>query len=82
MIECKTWGTEYTKEQNKMQKDGGQLFSYYVQDKGTKYLCLYTSHLICNTVEYRNDIIKVDEVWSELNNQKEIHDQAVFRRFL
>lgn len=45
MIECKTWGTEYKKELKKMVKDGGQLFSYYVQDKATKYLCLYASSI-------------------------------------
>ena len=27
MIECKTWGAEFTKEEKKMLKDGGQLFS-------------------------------------------------------
>ncbi len=74
MIECKTWGAEFTKEQKKMQKDGGQLFSYFVQDKATQYLCLYTSHLQNDIVEYANDIIKVQEEWSELNNQKEIHE--------
>lgn len=74
MIECKTWGAEFSKEEKKMLKDGGQLFSYYVQDKATKYLCLYTSRCDKGTVEYKNNIIKVDEVWSELTNQKEIHD--------
>ncbi len=74
MIECKTWGTEFSKEQKKMQKDGGQLFSYYVQDKATNYLCLYTSHLSHEIIEYKNDIIKADEIWTELSNQKEIHD--------
>ena len=28
MIECKTWGGEYENEKRKMQRDGGQLFSY------------------------------------------------------
>ena len=74
MIECKTWGAEFYKEEKKMLKDGGQLFSYYVQDKATKYLCLYTSRCDKGNVEYKNNIIKVDEVWSELTNQKEIHD--------
>lgn len=74
MIECKTWGSEFTKEEKKMLKDGGQLFSYYVQDKATKYLCLYTSHQNGCEIEYKNNIIKVDEVWAELTNQKEIHD--------
>lgn len=74
MIECKTWGTEYTKEQKKMLKDGGQLFSYYVQDRGVKYLCLYSSRFSNGNIEYENDVIKVDEEWLELNNKKEIHD--------
>ena len=74
MIECKTWGTEFTKEEKKMIKDGGQLFSYFVQDKSAKYLCLYASQLNGKEIEYKNNIIKVDEAWSELNNQKEIHD--------
>lgn len=74
MIECKTWGAEFTKEEKKMLKDGGQLFSYYVQDKATKYLCLYTSQLSKKVIEYKNNIIKVDEAWAELTNQKEIHD--------
>ena len=74
MIECKTWGTEFSKETKKMIKNGGQLFSYYVQDKATKYLCLYTSRYNQNEIEYKNNIIKVDEEWAELTNQKEIHD--------
>lgn len=74
MIECKTWGSEFTKEEKKMLKNGGQLFSYYVQDKATKYLCLYTSKFNNKGIEYKNNIIKVDEVWAELTNQKEIHD--------
>ncbi len=74
MIECKTWGTEFAKEEKKMLKDGGQLFSYFVQDKSAKYLCLYASQLDGTEIEYKNNIIKVDEAWSELNNQKEIHD--------
>ena len=74
MIECKTWGAEFLKEEKKMLKDGGQLFSYYVQDKATKYLCLYTSRFDIDKVEYKNNIIKVDDAWSELTNQKEIYD--------
>lgn len=74
MVECKTWGVEFSKEQKKMQKDGGQLFSYFVQDKSAKYLCLYASKLSNKNIEYKNDIIKVDEEWTELSNQKEIHD--------
>lgn len=74
MIECKTWGDEYDKEKKKMQRDGGQLFSYFQQDKGAQYLCLYASRVINGKVEFVNDIVKVDETWKELDNQKEIFD--------
>ena len=74
MIECKTWGNEFTKEETKMLKDGGQLFSYYQQDHSAKYLCLYTSHINNKNITYKNRIIEIDEKWKVLNNQKEIYD--------
>lgn len=74
MIECKTWGDEYEKEKKKMQRDGGQLFSYYQQDKAAQYLCLYASRVIDGKIEFVNEIVKVDEVWKELDNQKEVFD--------
>ena len=72
MIECKTWGDEYEKEKKKMLRDGGQLFSYFQQDKAAQYLCLYTSKTLDEVIEYSNEIIKVDEQWKELHNQKEV----------
>lgn len=45
LIECKTAGSEFSKEWNKMQQDGGQLFSYFQQERAVKFLCLYTSDL-------------------------------------
>ena len=76
MIECKTWGEEYDKEKKKMQRDGGQLFSYFQQDKAAKYLCLYTSRLspYSRNIEYQNSIVKVEEHWRELANQKEVYE--------
>lgn len=74
MIECKTWGEEYEKEKKKMQRDGGQLFSYFQQDKSAQYLCLYASRLNKGKIEFVNDIVKVDDQWKELANQKEIFD--------
>lgn len=43
IIECKTFGREYTKELVKIESDGGQLFSYWQQERSTKWLILYTS---------------------------------------
>lgn len=74
MIECKTWGGEYENEKKKMQRDGGQLFSYFQQDKAAQYLCLYASRLNKGVIEYVNDIVQVDEQWATLSNQKEIFD--------
>ena len=74
MIECKTWGEEYEKEKKKMQRDGGQLFSYFQQDKSAQYLCLYASRFVKGQIEFVNEIVQVDEQWKELSNQKEIFD--------
>ncbi|EAI8310878.1 restriction endonuclease, partial [Campylobacter coli] len=41
----------------RMQEDGGQLFSYFQQEKGVKYLCLYTSDF-SDKLEYKNYIIQ------------------------
>ena len=74
MIECKTYGDEYIKELNKMKTDGGQLFSYFQQDKAAKFLVLYSSRIQAKKIEYKNDIIKVEEIWRNLDNQKEVYD--------
>lgn len=71
MIECKTFGDEYNKEISNMRNDGGQLFSYYTQDKDTKYLCLYTSDIENKKVLYKNSIVKITkEIKSSQNRQE------------
>lgn len=60
IIECKTTdskNSEFIKEWNRMQEDGGQLFSYFQQEKGVKYLCLYASDFR-DKLEYKNYIIQ------------------------
>lgn len=72
MIECKTWGIEYEAEIKKMldsNKKGGQLFSYYQQDQETKYLCLYTSHIDHQQIDYRNSIVEVEENFKGKNTE-------------
>jgi len=62
MIECKTSGVEFTKAFKRIQKDGGQLFTYFQQDRCADILVLYTSS--CNSkgeISYRNEIIKIEE---------------------
>ncbi len=61
LIECKTWGDEYEKEKQKMLSNGGQLFSYFQQEKDTKYLCLYASDFKEEKITYENAIIKTQD---------------------
>ena len=54
LIECKTTdskNSEFAKEWAKMLENGGQLFSYFQQERGVKYLCLYTSDFIDDTLK-------------------------------
>ena len=46
IIECKTFGAEYEKAKVQLKADGGQLFSYWQQEKSTKWLALYASRII------------------------------------
>ena len=63
IIECKTAGAEFKKEWENMQKDGGQLLSYFCQDKNAQFLCLYTSdfHNSDKPLTYSNKIISTKD---------------------
>lgn len=71
MIECKTFGVEHRKEKENMFEDGGQLFSYLIQEKTTKYLCLYSSTVQDGEIVFENDIIPVSEKILAGKNQQE-----------
>lgn len=58
IVECKTWGVEYEKEKVRMQRNGGQLFSYLRQDRNFQYLCLYTSVVNVDVINYENAIVR------------------------
>lgn len=73
MIECKTFGSEYEKEKKNMLSKGGQLFSYFQQDKSAQYLCLYASRLNNNEIEYNNAIVKVEEDFRTASNKNETY---------
>lgn len=75
MIECKTWGDEFDKEESRMYKNGGQLFTYFNQDKNTEYLCLYTSHFNNGKIEYKSDIVKITDELRQLANVEEIFNR-------
>jgi type I restriction enzyme M protein len=75
MIECKTWGKEYDKELNNLHKDGGQLLSYFQQDKSAQYLVLYTSRFVTGKIEPKNDIIVIEQSYRETNNLKDLFER-------
>lgn len=75
MIECKTWGKEFDKAFAKLNKDGGQLFTYFQQDKDAAILVLYTSALINKNVEYKNEIIKIEDEYKATSNVKDFYDR-------
>ncbi|POO87269.1 restriction endonuclease subunit S [Clostridium sp. 3-3] len=74
MIECKTWGKEYEKEQKKMLADGGQLFTYYKHAVAAKHLCLYSSRYAKNKIDYVNSIVDIQEEWAALSEVKDIYE--------
>jgi type I restriction enzyme M protein len=77
MIECKTYGEEHQKEKAKMFANGGQLFSYLIQEKTTKYLCLYSSTLDEVGIRYESDIVAVTDLIRSSNNQQEAFEKWV-----
>ncbi|MBS1509394.1 MAG: restriction endonuclease subunit S [Bacteroidetes bacterium] len=75
MIECKTYGAEFDKEFKKVLKDGGQLFTYFQQDKNADILMLYASHLDKGKLIYRNEIVKIEEDYRQTGNVKDFYDR-------
>ncbi|MUU78464.1 restriction endonuclease subunit S [Winogradskyella endarachnes] len=75
MIECKTWGKEFEKEFKKTEKDGGQLMTYFQQDKSADILMLYASKLDKNTVQFRNEIIKIEDHYRQAGNVEDVFDR-------
>ncbi len=76
MIECKTFGAEFDKEYKKTLTNGGQLFTYFQQDKHADVLMLYASELDNkNTIKYRNEIVKIEDDYRETSNVKDFYDR-------
>jgi len=75
MIECKTWGAEFDKEFKKLEKNGGQLFTYFQQDKNAEIIMLYSSELDENEIKYRNEIVKIEEDYRQTGNVKDFFER-------
>lgn len=75
MIECKTWGAEFDKEFKNLEKDGGQLFTYFQQDNNAEVLMLYASKLDEKGIKYRNEIVKIEEHYRQAGNVEDVFDR-------
>jgi type I restriction enzyme M protein len=76
MIECKTYGAEFDKEFKRILKDGGQLFTYFQQDKNADILMLYSSEIEKKgKIQYRNEIVKIEDDYRQTGNVKDFYDR-------
>ena len=57
IIECKTAGGEHSKAFKLLKEDGGQLFSYWQQERSTKWLSLYASDYKDSELTFENYVI-------------------------
>ncbi|MEM8927362.1 MAG: N-6 DNA methylase [Bacteroidota bacterium] len=89
LIECKTYGKELDKAVQKLHKNGGQLFTYFKFSNKADVVMLYASELNKNIIQYKNEIVKIDEAyrtgdvkdffekWSKLTNDNGFFDSWV-----
>ncbi len=76
MVECKTWGWEFEKEFKNMQKsEKNQLFTYFQQDRNAEFLILYTSNFDWKEIEYKNEIVKIEESYRETSNVEDFYNR-------
>jgi type I restriction enzyme M protein len=75
MIECKTWGIEFDKEFKNLEKNGGQLFTYFQQDKDADIIMLYASELNGNQIQFRNEIVKIEDDYRQTGNVKDFFER-------
>lgn len=79
VVECKTWGTEFEKERQKMEQHGGQLFAYLANDQNTRFLVLYASRLNDKKeFVYENLIIQIKDREEDLKKSlKQIEEENI-----
>ena len=63
LIECKTYGKEFDKAVTKLNKDGGQLFTYFKFSNKADVIMLYASELQGKELVYENEIVKIEEAY-------------------
>lgn len=66
MIECKTMGTEFDKEVNKVEHNGSQIFSYYAQDRTPSLIGVYASDSLTGEFKfYQISTQNLDKIGSD-----------------
>ena len=61
IIECKTYGKKFDKAYNDTNLDGAQLFSYWQQERATKWLILYASDLFDGKIVWKAPTISCSD---------------------
>lgn len=61
LIECKTYGKEYEKELARMNKDGGQLFTYFKFSNKADIIMLYASEVQGKEVVCQSEAVKIED---------------------
>ena len=61
ILECKTAGREFNKALKQTIEDGGQIFSYWQQERTAKWIGLYTSDIKEDRVTYESSIINCSD---------------------
>ena len=87
IIECKTAGAEFNQEIKNMQRDGGQLFSYWQQETNCQWIILYAADfekfltftaasVSCNKNLYKNadSVEEKFKIWSERYEKRFLGD--------
>lgn len=84
IIECKTKGHEFDNAWNDTKEDGAQLFSYFQQERATKFLCLYTCDLVDNNIlpEYYLINVQDNEALLSSNENARSYNTAMNNRQL
>ena len=78
IIECKTAGREFESAWRDTCEDGGQLFSYFHQERATSFLCLYTSWLSDTAIsrDYRLINVRDNEDYLKQFKKPRRYDKA------
>ena len=61
IVECKTYGKEFDKAYKDTNSDGAQLFSYWQQERATKWLVLYASDIADNEIVWKAPTISCQD---------------------